>query len=144
MSEATDVAHGHSFTALGPNDPKTNEALAALRDLRDATERALAALERDDPEAATASLEEGARASRRLDALFQTWSSGGARAAAGDPELRREAEAIRVLQAVALDASERGRERAARELDEANDRKCGIRGYRPSDSGGDSSLDFEG
>jgi hypothetical protein len=116
------------------------EALAILRELRDATERAVVALERDDPDAAAAALAEGERASARLDALF---GAADADALRRDPRLRAEADAIRVLQAVGLDKGEAAKGAVARELEALTRRDRDLRGYRPAD-GADRLVDLHG
>lgn len=114
---------------------ETASALAALRSLRDATERALAALERDDPDTAQLAVADGSLASADVSALLQKDFSAS-------PEIRREYEHLRVLQAVAVDTTERRMESIARELKALAQTQQGLRGYRPEPSD-DSSYQFD-
>ncbi|MBI3820933.1 MAG: hypothetical protein HY286_19770 [Planctomycetes bacterium] len=102
------------------------DALAALRGLRDATERALAALDRDDPDSAARAVLDGSRLSSVLSNLSIP-PDGGAGAL-----LRREADHIRVLQAIAIDRTDRRIESIHSELESLAGTKRGLRGYRPA------------
>lgn len=109
--------------------------------MRDATERALLALERDDPDAASRALDEGAAASKALDGIF---AKCGPELLRGDPELRAEADAVRVLQALAIDRSVSGRAEVAAQLETLTNRDRDLRGYRPADAAHDRLLDLQG
>lgn len=119
-----------------PADPHiVSGALTALRTLRDCTERALAALDRDDPDAASVAVNEGELASQELNQLL-THDVGRT------PELMREAEVIAVLQAMTLDRATASRDEAGRELARVTESERGLRGYKQNDSS-TSTLDWE-
>ncbi|MFN0206395.1 MAG: hypothetical protein ACKVS6_08800 [Planctomycetota bacterium] len=111
-------------------------ALAALRALREATERAVSALERDDPDSARAALDEGGRASRDLelyDAHFLQQIPGA----------RAEFEVIRVLQAMGIQCAEKRSGETQSEIESYHSYERGLRGYRPGGSAPDSCVDLE-
>lgn len=116
------------------NDPIA--ALAALRALRDATERAVAALERDDPETARLAIDDGGRASRDLE-LYDS------RFLQQIPGARGEFEVIRVLQAIGVECAERRRDETQREIESYHSYERGLRGYRPGEQGPDSCINLE-
>ncbi len=121
------VAAAPSPTVPAAPRAVVDEALAALRDLREATERALAALERDDPEAANLAIAEGAAASARLTAARIEFE-------VTPPDVVEQVQAVKALQGLCVERAVQGRERTGAELERASQRDRGLRGYRPAGS----------
>lgn len=101
----------------------TLPCLAALRELRDATENALAALERDDADGASRAVERGALASQRVGEALGELGRVPVAALA-------EARAILALEGLALERAEARREEVGGELAAIAGRKRGVMGYR--------------
>lgn len=112
------------------------QALSVLRAMRDATERALAAMERDDPDAARDAVDQGTAAAADLERLFH-------RLGTPSPELSREVGHVRVLQAIAVNRAESELEATAAELDKLSAHHRGLRGYSPASDPDNHSCLFE-
>jgi hypothetical protein len=107
-----------------------------LKSLREATERAVAALERDDPESARIALADGALATADLE-LFDS------NVLQNLPGARADFEAIRTLQAAGIDRAAAARDAIGRDIETLEACGRGLRAYRPGNAPEQPALDLQ-